>query len=78
MSLLGGASSHAEAPGPGQSNGGIREGVMTRISELLLNFALNAGWQIVVIFIIASIGSLLLAKRCRQFPARLMAGRSEC
>src|SRR5215813_5674066 len=33
---------------------------MTRISEVLLNFVMNAGWQIAVIFVIASIGSYLL------------------
>jgi beta-lactamase regulating signal transducer with metallopeptidase domain len=33
---------------------------MTRISEVLLSFVMNAGWQLVVIFTIASIGSYLL------------------
>jgi len=33
---------------------------MTRISEVLLNFVVNAGWQIAVIFVIASIGSYFL------------------
>ncbi|HJZ82604.1 MAG TPA: M56 family metallopeptidase, partial [Pyrinomonadaceae bacterium] len=33
---------------------------MTRISEVLVNFVMNAGWQIAVIFVIASIGSYLL------------------
>jgi bla regulator protein blaR1 len=33
---------------------------MIRISEVLLNFVVNAGWQLAVIFVIASIGSYLL------------------
>jgi beta-lactamase regulating signal transducer with metallopeptidase domain len=33
---------------------------MTRISEVLLTFVMNAGWQLVVILAIASIGSYLL------------------
>lgn len=33
---------------------------MTRSSELLLSFVANAGWQLVVIFAIASLGSYLL------------------
>lgn len=33
---------------------------MIRISEILLSFVMNAGWQLVVIFTIASIGSYLL------------------
>ena len=33
---------------------------MTRISEVLLSFVMNAGWQLVVILAIASIGSYLL------------------
>ena len=33
---------------------------MTRVSELILTFLLNAAWQIVAITIIAAIGSLLL------------------
>lgn len=33
---------------------------MTRFSELLLSFVVNAGWQIAVIFTIASVGSYLL------------------
>lgn len=40
---------------------------MTRISEMLLTFVLNAGWQIVVIFIIASIGSHLLRNAAASF-----------
>lgn len=38
---------------------------MIRISEVLLNFVVNAGWQLVVIFVIARIGSYLL----RNAPA---------
>ena len=40
---------------------------MSRISELLLNFAINAGWQIVVIFVIASAGSYLLKNAAANF-----------
>jgi hypothetical protein len=40
---------------------------MTRTNELLLNFALNAGWQIVVIFIIASLGSYFLKNAPANF-----------
>jgi len=43
---------------------------MLRISELLLNFALNAGWQMLVIFSVASVGSYLL----RNAPARYRYG----
>lgn len=39
---------------------------MLRINELLLNFALNAGWQMLVIFAVASVGSYFL----RNAPAR--------
>src|SRR6185295_18008396 len=38
----------------------IRRQAMTRISEVLPNFVMNAGWQLVVLFAIASIGSYLL------------------
>src|SRR5258708_5030008 len=40
---------------------------MIRISELLLNFALNAGWQLAVIFVVASIGSNLLKNAAANF-----------
>src|SRR2546426_6896205 len=39
---------------------------MIRISELLLNFLLNATWQIVVITFVASVGARLL----KHAPAR--------
>lgn len=39
---------------------------MTRISELVLNFILNSAWQIVVITIVAALGSYLL----KDAPAR--------
>jgi beta-lactamase regulating signal transducer with metallopeptidase domain len=40
---------------------------MIRISEILLNFAVNAAWQIALIFVIAGVGSQLL----RNAPAKL-------
>jgi beta-lactamase regulating signal transducer with metallopeptidase domain len=43
---------------------------MLRISELLLNFGLNAAWQMLVIFSVASVGSYFL----RNGPARYRYG----
>jgi beta-lactamase regulating signal transducer with metallopeptidase domain len=47
---------------------------MTRISEVLLNFVMNAGWQLVVIFVIASIGSYLLRNAAASFRHALWLG----
>ncbi len=47
---------------------------MTRISEVLLNFVANAGWQLVVIFVIASIGSYLLKNAAAAFRHALWLG----
>ena len=40
---------------------------MTRISELLLNFAINAGWQVPVIFAVAALGSFSLRNAAARY-----------